>query len=881
MKLKIRIIDSLRIRILFIVLLVVISIAGLALYSWVERRRLVESIAEESALRLTHIVSVENAHVLERTSQLLASISSQSDSCEHAAPACYSKFPEIIKDSSLYANLGFADPDGKIIYSVLPVNNPGLLTNSPFFYQALTGNGIAAGDYRFSSVTGRSSVYFGYPVRESKGKLTGALFAEVDLSWFSMLINDLSLPTNGVFLLLDRDGVVLSMHPADNKWLGKPVPASMRAKVLAGSKPGEMFESGELNGKQYLFSSSLVGIETAGGNLYSCVGFPRETVFAETDLLLKRNFLLLIIIGSAIFTVAWIGGDLFISRKIYALLDTSNRLASGDLKARTGLSNGAGEFNRLAQAFDDMAESLERRDIELRKTSDSLWRSESEKALILDSMSEFVIYVDTEMKLVWANKAALKSAGLDANHRFGIHCFDMLHLKKEPCEGCPVIEAIKSGWSRTGRMTTHDGKTWFIQGNPVHGLNGKVVGAVAVALDITEREEAAQALSESEERFRQLFEQNEDAIMLLRQKTSEIIDVNPAAISLYGYTREELGRYGYYLLMPPKELDEFQSWLSRVAYGESILIDRRDNIRKDGARIIVSYRFKYIRMLKDDVIYCSVRDISERVRIEEDTKLLQAKLIQANKMTSLGMLVSGIAHEINNPNNYILTNASYFYDAWNADILPMLEDYHRDKGEIAIGGLSFEEAKKDIPRMLSGIAYGSRRIKKIIDDLRDFARQDKAGQYGRIDLSNVLSISTSIIGQQIKRYTDLFHAECVSTIPRARGNAQQIEQVLINIIINALQSLPDRKHGVWVSLAPDPDPEFVVIKVRDEGNGMTEDVLERITEPFFSTKLETGGTGLGLSISSSIIKEHGGTMEFESNPGRGTTVTVKLPVYKD
>lgn len=874
-------IDSLRVRLLFFMLFAVIPAAGLVIYSGMERRRLAEYFAGESAIKLIHIAAIENKHIAERAYHLLSTIRFQSDSCKTAGPSCYNRFPDIIKGSLLYSNLGIAAPDGRIIYSILPVNSSGYLTDSPFFGRAASGTGITSGDFGFNPVTGRSSASFGYPMRNDKGTLTAVLFVEMNLSWFSSLINDVSLPQNGVFFLLDHNGTILSLSPNDNKWLGKPAPVSIRRAAINTGSPGAIFDSRELNGKQYLFVSAPLDVETGGSGLYSSVGIPTDTVFAEADQMLKRNLLLLIIIGSSIFSMAWIGGHLFISQKVGALLETSRRLASGDFKARTGLSSSSGEFNQLAHAFDNMAESLERRDIELRETSESLWRSESEKALILDSMSEMVIYVDEEMKIVWANKSAIEFAGMNNRQVLGFHCFEALHLRLEPCRGCPVVRAIETGRSQEERLSSTGGESWFVRGNPVRDLDGTVVGAVGVALDITEHKEAELALSESEERFRQLFEQNEDALILIRQKTSEIIDANPAAISLYGYTRAELGRYGYYLFMEPRALDEFQRWLSHVKYGESLLVDRRTNIRKDGARITVSYRLKNIRLREEDVIYCSIRDISERVRNEEESKLLHTKLIQANKMTSLGMLVSGISHEINNPNNYILTNASYFYDAWNSDLLPILEEYHKESGEFLVGGLSFEEAKKDIPRMLSGISYGSRKIKKIIDDLRDFARQDKAGQYGRLDLSNVLSISTSIIGQQIKRYTDVFHTECVSPVPRARGNAQQIEQVLINLIINALQSLPDRKHGVWISLASDPDPEFVVIKVRDEGNGMTEDVMERLTEPFFSTKLETGGTGLGLSISSSIIREHGGTMEFESNPGRGTTVTVKLPVYKD
>jgi signal transduction histidine kinase len=106
---------------------------------------------------------------------------------------------------------------------------------------------------------------------------------------------------------------------------------------------------------------------------------------------------------------------------------------------------------------------------------------------------------------------------------------------------------------------------------------------------------------------------------------------------------------------------------------------------------------------------------------------------------------------------------------------------------------------------------------------------------------------------------------------------QRIEQVIINLLLNALQSLPDRKSGVKLTTFHDANSGTVNIKVRDEGAGMSKEVLERITEPFFTTKLTSGGTGLGLSISYSIVREHGGTLEFSSEPGHGTSAEIKLP----
>jgi len=159
------------------------------------------------------------------------------------------------------------------------------------------------------------------------------------------------------------------------------------------------------------------------------------------------------------------------------------------------------------------------------------------------------------------------------------------------------------------------------------------------------------------------------------------------------------------------------------------------------------------------------------------------------------------------------------------------------------------------------------------------ARPDRAGMNEEVDINNVIMASCTILGNQIKNSTDNFQVTCKKNNPPVRGNAQQIEQVMINLIMNSLQALPDRSCGVSVHTSFSKKLNCVVIKVSDQGVGMSEDLCERIREPFFTTKVDSGGTGLGLSISHIIIRDHAGTLEFESSPGEGTTAIVKLPVF--
>jgi signal transduction histidine kinase len=181
---------------------------------------------------------------------------------------------------------------------------------------------------------------------------------------------------------------------------------------------------------------------------------------------------------------------------------------------------------------------------------------------------------------------------------------------------------------------------------------------------------------------------------------------------------------------------------------------------------------------------------------------------------------------------------------------------------------------------MEGIVKGSQRIEKIVGNLKHMARPDAGDLDHSVDLGEVLPTALSILQSQIHRYTDHCRLELPASLPCVPGNGQQLEQVFINLILNALQSLPNRSAAVLITAGLDPEGEFVRVCVADEGQGMTAEVRERVTEPFFTTRSGTGGTGLGLSISARIIQHHSGRMEIESRPGVGTRVSVLLPLAK-
>lgn len=270
-------------------------------------------------------------------------------------------------------------------------------------------------------------------------------------------------------------------------------------------------------------------------------------------------------------------------------------------------------------------------------------------------------------------------------------------------------------------------------------------------------------------------------------------------------------------------------------------------------------------------------EIRQRERAENDMRQKQEQLIQAGKLASLGVLVAGVAHEINNPNQAVMMGIQLLRKIW-PNIRTILDAYYEREGNFLLGGIDYSELREDVGEHYRGIVDSARRIDAIVKGLKDFARQDKAEMMQIVNLNMVVKSSLILLGNMVKRATDNLTVELSPRIPTFHGNTQRIEQVVVNLVQNACQALDDRSQVISISTDYEEVRQRVVLEVSDQGEGIPQENLTKICDPFFTTKREGGGTGLGLSVTSTIVKDHHGELEFHSEPGNGTTVRVLFPV---
>jgi PAS domain S-box-containing protein len=399
--------------------------------------------------------------------------------------------------------------------------------------------------------------------------------------------------------------------------------------------------------------------------------------------------------------------------------------------------------------------------------------------------------------------------------------------------------------------------------------------------EIGERQQVEAALRASEERLRAMTDSAKEAIVSA-DSAGDIVSWNSGATAIFGYEPREILRTPFTRLLPQRDqAAHTQSLAEWVTIGHSSLFDGTTNFtgrNKDGREFPLEVSLSTWSTQQGNHLTYIMRDITERRRLEETAQQQQLQLIQANKMTALGTLVSGVAHEINNPNQLVLLNSRVLGEAWD-DALAILDDYHDRNGDFTLGGLPYSEMRQTIFTLVRDVHDGALRIERIVNDLKDFARPRAHGAHAVFDLNDAVQRALRLLAHLIRKRTAHCRVDLAPNLPPLRGDAQQVEQIVVNLLVNALEALPNRESAVGVSTTFHAAENCAVLDVTDAGIGIPREHLPRLCDPFFTTKQDSGGTGLGLAITASLVRAHGAKLDFQSESGRGTRAVVTLPFF--
>jgi two-component system NtrC family sensor kinase len=463
-----------------------------------------------------------------------------------------------------------------------------------------------------------------------------------------------------------------------------------------------------------------------------------------------------------------------------------------------------------------------------------------EEAALLDALSDGVLTTDELDRVSYANRAATDLFGRERNALVGEQLLNLFTRDSR--------DVVRFGQSaaRGGLPQRYDADIAgmdeckvSVSAAPLGGANA-AAGTVLTLRDVTDVRRAHQELARSELRYRHLFEDASDAIMTF-DSLGRFTSVNDAGERISGYSRDELiGRF-FGPLLPltelPRAVIEFRKALSgQPGQFESVVV------RKDGERRHITITYSCPQRSRE--VLCLIRDATEE-------KQLQQQLVQSEKMGAIGQLVSGVAHELNNP----LASITAFAKLMLSDGNLTAEDRHATEV----------------------IASESRRAARIVHNLLTFARQHKA-EKTHADINQVIENTLELRGYDLSVRGIQIERSYADPAPSTMVDAYQLQQVILNLVTNAEQAMAslDRPHH-RLGVRTRCEGDTIRIEVEDTGPGIPADSLERIFNPFYTTKAVGHGTGLGLSISLGIISEHGGRIWAENVNAGGARFCVDLP----
>lgn len=465
---------------------------------------------------------------------------------------------------------------------------------------------------------------------------------------------------------------------------------------------------------------------------------------------------------------------------------------------------------------------------------------------ILHSAMDAIITIDDQQHVMLFNDAAERMFQCRASDAIGRTLDRFIPERLRGDHRHHVEKFGQSGVTsrRMGQLGTvtglrADGEEFPAEASISHiKVDGKHYYTV-ILRDITQRKHAEQLIRQSEERYRRLVAISPYGVLVNRGE--RVIFANDQAIKMFGAVKaEEILEKSPLELFDPDCRDTIREHMRELLVGKEVapLIEERI-VKRDGTLIDVEVSAAQFADEEGSAILVVLQDISERKRLQE-------QLRKTERIAELGTLASGMAHEIGTPMNVILGRAEYLMDR-----------------------VKDEPVRKGLQTIITQVE----RITKVMNQLLSFARR-KAPERVRLDLREVVENNLDIFQERLAKSRILVDTSFEESGPLVLADADQMSQVLINLVMNAIHAMP---QGGTMRIGLASEKELVKLTVADTGHGIPQEALGRVFEPFFTTKEFGKGTGLGLTVVKGIIEEHQGTITVESEEGKGTTVAILLP----
>jgi diguanylate cyclase (GGDEF)-like protein/PAS domain S-box-containing protein len=612
---------TIRSHLLLLVLISVLPAWGIIIYSGLDRSSREIEDAKSNALEVVRSLGYEHERVMGSTRQFLMTLAKIPDIQKLNIIASNQLLEGLLKQNPLYGGIFVLNAQGILCSSAPPFKQTSMVS-SKFFQDVVRTRDFSVGEYAICQFLNRPVLHLGYPITDAKGKFKGMVGISLDIARYARMFYMEKLPLGSTLSISDHRGILLYAYPENGNHMPRtdlPDTIGYMSHKSYERREGVFTYTGVDDVKRLNAYRRFRLKPNESAYLFIRVGIPEEKALHHA----KRALLINVVLLSVAFLIlgfsAWFLGNAIIVKRLNKLVEASRRIEHGDLKTRTGLDHKPDELGEVGRVFDEMAEALEIKNAEHEKSEDKLKKTADQWQTTFDSITDLVMILDRECRIVRVNEAAVRFFDLPMNNIIGEQCFTLLLGTEKPPEQCPYDRMMETRQHEETEIYLAEKGIWlYVSVDPVLDGNGNVLDVVYIAKDITDRKRAENALRQSEERFRELYD-HAPVGYCEYDIEGRITNVSLTDLEMLGYTREEM--VGQYIWEFNVEAETVRRQVLEKLEGSKPPGQDVERIyrRKDGTAFPVLIKDRLILNEQGKItgIRCTIQDITDRRRADE------------------------------------------------------------------------------------------------------------------------------------------------------------------------------------------------------------------------------------------------------------------------
>jgi PAS domain S-box-containing protein len=849
---------------IFILIFAILSLdLTVHVYGVLQGRQTKEGELLVEVTNLARVSALNLEATFEGARQVLHALSNVPALRNRELDACNTLLRATVADLPMYDYISVEGLDGEILCGNTGTAPLGVRADQSQIDAAAKSRHFIVGYYERSKISDADVVRLSYPIFDSDGSVKGVLIAGLRLDWLNAWVAEWRLSKGATVTIADRRGIILARYP-EAESVEQKIPAALRAPLDAWSPGALSGVDGDGVARVYGYAPLTIG---QSGGVFVAVGLDHAAAVALFDRALLWNLALFFALLILAAMSSWFYVGRFIKRPIQNLLGAAARWQEGDWAGRAKSDGGVPEFDRLAGAFDAMAEAVAEREVMLKDTAASLQRSQKHLAhaqgLAAIGSWEFDFRTGA---LDWSDEV-YRIAGLNREtFTPTATAVEQTVLEEDRPRLSASIALIQQG-KQVGpieyRVRRADGAIRYLyrEAEPLFDPTGAVIGMIGIVVDVTDVRENESRLRRSQDHLARAQRVAAIGSFEVDLKTNQI-ESSDETYRIFGLSRDvgPLTSAAIEALVLPEDREIMAKAFSEAAAGIRGTMPEYRIRRPDG---VIRTLYREVDQVLDaagnQIGYIGViKDVTDLREAERQRDEFQNQFLHAQKIEAIGTLAGGIAHDLNNT------------------LLPVIALSTMTMKHVPSGSRAHQN--------LEIIHEAGERARDLVRRILTFARKDHP-ERGRLDLGAFAATVVKLLRSTLPSTISI--CERLGSAPPIWADEGQIHQILMNLVMNAAQAIGDQMGTITVEVAPAPDAPSEIrrpavrLSVVDSGCGMNDSTRRRIFEPFFTTKAVNEGTGLGLSVVHGIVSDHGGSISVVSSPGRGTRFDVFIPTADD